>query len=98
MKKMIIALTLMLALALAAAPAFAGENDGKLNLNTVTVEQLVAIDGIDQSMAEAIIELRTENEEFVDFEELLDVDGVDNKLLRKLGKSLFIEPASDCNC
>jgi len=98
MKKFIIALSLMLTLAIAAVPAFAGDNDGKLNLNIATAEQLAAVDGIDQPMADAIIELRTENEEFVDMEELLDVDGMDNSLLRKLGKSLFIEPASDCNC
>ena len=98
MKKIIIALTLVLALALAAAPAFAGDNDGKINLNIATVEQLVTIDGIDQEMAEAIIELRKENEEFVDMDELLDVDGVDATLLRKLGKFLYLEPASSCNC
>lgn len=98
MKKFLITLTLMLTMAVAAAPAFAGDNDGKINLNTATVEQLEAIDGINHGMAEAIIELRTENEGFVDFEELLDVEGIDNTLLRKLGKELFIEPASDCNC
>ncbi len=98
MKKFLIALTLMLTLALAAAPVFAGDNDGKLNLNTATVAQLEAIDGISHDMAESIVELRKENEEFVDMDELLDVDGVDNTLLRKLGKYLYIEPASDCNC
>nr|WP_321258400.1 helix-hairpin-helix domain-containing protein [uncultured Pseudodesulfovibrio sp.] len=98
MKNIIIALILMLTIAIASVPAFAGDNDGKLNLNTATVEQLLAIDGIDQPMAEAIIELRTENEEFVDMDELLDVDGIDSTLLRKLSKFLFLEPASSCNC
>ncbi len=91
-------LTLVLTLSLAAAPAFAGDNSGKLNLNKATVEQLAEIPGLNQDMAEKIIELRDENEEFVDMEELLDVDGMDNTLLRKLDKHLFIEPASDCNC
>lgn len=98
MKKCIITLCLILTIALAAIPAFAGDNDGKLNLNIATVEQLASIPGISKEMAQKVIELRSENEEFVDMEELLDVDGMNNTLLRKLSKHLFIEPASDCNC
>lgn len=98
MKKFITTFCLMLAITLAAVPAFAADNDGKLNLNIATVEQLADVPGISGEMAEKIIELRTENEEFVDMDELLDVDGMDNTLLRKLSKHLFIEPASDCNC
>lgn len=98
MKKVLIALALMLALALCAAPALAGDNDGKINLNVATVEQLEAIDGISHELAEKIVEQRKENGEFVDMSELLDIDGVDNALLRKLGDFLYIEAASDCNC
>jgi competence protein ComEA len=98
MKQLIITLTIMLTMALCIAPAFAGDNAGKINLNTATLEQLTAIDGIDQTMAEAIIELRTENEEFVDMDELLDVEGITPTLLRKLGKFLYLEAASSCNC
>ncbi|NDV19843.1 helix-hairpin-helix domain-containing protein [Pseudodesulfovibrio sp. JC047] len=98
MKNMIIALALFLTVAVASVPAFAGDNDGKLNLNTATVEELVAVEGIDQPMAEGIIELRNENEEFVDMDELLDVDGMTPALLRKLSKFLYLEAASSCNC
>lgn len=98
MKKLIIALTLLLAMAIAAAPAFAGSDDGKLNLNAATVEQLEAIDGISHQLAVEIVELRKKNGEFVDMSELLEVEGMDNTLLRKLDKFLYIEPASDCNC
>lgn len=98
MKGIIIALTMILCLATAALPAFAGDNDGKLNLNIATVEQLAEIPGITPEMAQAIIDLREENEEFVDMEELLDVDGIDPGLLRQLQKHLFLEPASSCNC
>ncbi|WP_461208618.1 ComEA family DNA-binding protein [Desulfocurvus sp. DL9XJH121] len=89
---------LILALALAALPALAADDSGKLNLNTATVEQLAQIPEIGEDLAKAIIELREENGEFVDMEELLDVDGVDPALLRKLDKYLFIKPASSCNC
>lgn len=98
MKKILIALTLMLALAVSATAVFAGGNDGKINLNVATVEQLESIEGISPELAGKIIELREENGEFVDMSELLDVEGVDNALLRQLDKFLFIEAASDCNC
>lgn len=98
MKRLIIALIFVLSVVFTSLPAFAAENDGKINLNKATVEQLVTITGISQELAEAIIEQRTENGEFVDIEELLEVDGIDSSLLRQLKKFLFIEPASDCNC
>lgn len=98
MKKILIALTLMLALVVSATAVFAADNDGKINLNVATVEQLESIEGISHDLAEKIIELREENGEFVDMSELLDVEGVDNTLLRQLDKYLFIEAASDCNC
>jgi competence protein ComEA len=98
MKKCIIALTLLLTLALCAAPAFAADNSGKINLNVATVEQLQAIEGISPELAKAIIDQREENGEFVDMSELLDIDGVDNALLRKLNDFIYIEAASDCNC
>jgi competence protein ComEA len=76
--------------------AFA-DNAGKINLNTATKEQLVSA-GIDEPLADGILELRKENDEFVDMEELMDVDGVDAKLLRDLKKKLYIEAAAGCNC
>lgn len=98
MKKIILTLTLVLSMALACVPAFADDNDGKLNLNTVTVEQLEKVPGLNHDLAEKIIELRQENEEFVDMDELLDVDGITPAMLRKLGKHIYLEAASSCNC
>lgn len=72
--------------------------DGKLNLNAANREDLLKIDLIDEELADSILEMREENGEFVDMEELLDIDGIDNRLLRKLGKKIYLEPASDCNC
>ena len=73
------------------------ENGGKIKLNTATKEQLVSI-GIDEKISDGILELRKENDEFVDMEELLDVDGMDAKLLRDFKKKLYIEAAAGCNC
>ena len=48
--------------------------------------------------AEKIIEARDENGEFVDMEELLDIEGVDTKLLRQLKKYIKIEELDGCDC
>jgi competence ComEA-like helix-hairpin-helix protein len=78
---------------------FAGEeNEGKLNLNTATVKELVKVPGLNQDLAAKIIELREKNGEFIDMEELLDVPGINNELLRQLKKHLYIESVDDCNC
>lgn len=74
------------------------EDEAKLNLNAATVKQLVKIPGLNQELAEKIIELREKNGEFIDMEELLDIPGINNQLLRQLKKHLYIEPVDDCNC
>lgn len=74
------------------------DDDKKLNLNSATVEQLAKVPGLSVDLAKKIVELREENGEFVDMEELLEIDGVDMPLLRKLKKSLEIEELDDCNC
>lgn len=78
--------------------AYAGnDKSGKINLNKATKEQLVDI-GLDEEIADQILELRKENGEFVDIEELTDIDGVDAKLIRELKKKVYIEAAAGCNC
>jgi competence ComEA-like helix-hairpin-helix protein len=80
-----------------AGPVSAAE-EGKLNLNAATVEELTKIPGLNKSLAQKIVELRQKNGEFIDMEELLDIKGIDNRLLRQLKQHLYIEPVGDCNC
>lgn len=101
MKKILVTLMLVLIVALNgfafAAPA---EDDtaGKVNLNKATAAELAKIPGLTEPLANKILELRKVNGEFVDMSELLQVPGIDSKLLRQIEKNLFIEKASDCNC
>ena len=98
MRKMIMAIC-MVALMIGTVTASVGADDkkGKVNLNTATKEQLVGA-GIEEEIADGILELREENEEFVDIEELLDVDGITPNMLRQLKKKLFVEEVAGCNC
>ena len=91
-------LLLLLALALGDGTALAQDENGKLNLNAATEEQLAKVPGIKPELAKRILEKRKANGEFVDMDELLDVDGVDANLLRKLKDRLFVKPAANCNC
>ncbi|WP_300673010.1 helix-hairpin-helix domain-containing protein [Desulfoluna sp.] len=96
-KMSIVLFALCLFGALFCVNGFASE-DGKINLNEATVAQLVEIPGVSETIAKGIVELREENEEFVDLEELLDVDGLDNQLLRTLSRYLYVEQTAGCNC
>jgi len=98
MKHLMVILSLLAVLFFTAVPGFSGDHEGKQNLNTITVEQLAQVPGVGEELAHKIIDARSENGEFVDMDELLDVDGIDNSKLRKLKKHLYIEAASSCNC
>ena len=74
------------------------EDENKIDLNSATAEELAKIPDLNQELAERIVDAREENGEFVDMEELLDVEGIDVTLLRQLKKHLMIEELDDCNC
>lgn len=97
LKKLIGLLTIVCILLAASGMLFADDKDGKINLNTATKEQLLSI-GIDPEIADGILEHKEENGEFVDIEELLDVEGVTPALLRQLKQKLYIEATAGCNC
>lgn len=91
-------LAFLLLLAGSVFAASPDDNKGKLNLNKATVAELVKVPGLNETLATKILELRKVNGEFVDMSELLQVQGIDNKLLRQIEKHLYIEKAADCNC
>jgi competence protein ComEA len=60
----------------------------KPSLGSATVEQLDEIDGIGPTLAERIVEYRTENGGFGSLDELQDVDGIGEKRLETLREAL----------
>ncbi len=105
MLKKCFACLVALALVLAGTLAFSAEadpaakfKDGKLNLNLATMEDLLKVPGLDKKLAERILEARKKTTEFVDLEELKDIEGIDDALFRKLKNHVFVEPAAGCNC
>jgi competence protein ComEA len=60
----------------------------KPNLGTATPEQLDEIDGIGPTLAERIIEYRTENGGFGSLNELQEVEGIGEKRFETLREAL----------
>jgi competence protein ComEA len=60
----------------------------KPSLGTATIEQLDEIDGIGPTLAERIVEYRTENGGFGSLDELQDVDGIGEKRFETLREAL----------
>ena len=96
-KKIACYITLLLTFSLLASGLYAEDKD-KVNLNAATVEELAKIPGLNQELAKKIIAAREENGEFVDMEEFLDIEGIDETLLNQLQQHLEIEEQDACNC
>ena len=75
-----------------AAPVPARADDGKINLNTATAEQLDALPGIGASRAKAILEVRERlGGRFTQVEQLLEVKGIGEKMLEKIRPHVTLE-------
>ncbi len=59
------------------------KSDGLININFATKEQLMTLESIGESRAEAIIAYRNENGAFLSVDELLEVDGIGSGILEK---------------
>ena len=53
--------------------------DGRININTATVEQLDLLDGIGTAIAQRIIDYRTEHGPFAEIEDIMKVSGIGAK-------------------
>ena len=90
-------------LAINAMPVFAEEElIGKtVNVNTATAEEFVKnVPLITPELAESIVEYREEAGDFMMIEELLQVDGFDRNLLKKVKNFFLLEGigGDECTC
>jgi competence ComEA-like helix-hairpin-helix protein len=104
-KRLILNAGLLLSVCLFASVGMAEEEGlliGKtVNINTAGVEEFVEnVPLITQELAEAIVEYREETGDFQVIEELLQVDGFDRTLLRRIKPFLLLEGigGDECTC
>ncbi len=63
-----------------------------MDLNVVTVEELMTLPGIGESKAKAIIAYRTEKGYFHEVDQLTEVRGIGEKLLEKVRSRVKVMP------
>lgn len=66
-------------------------SDGKVNINTAGVQELVCINGIGQSRAEAIVAYRQEHGVFKNTKDIMQVSGIKSGLYEKIKDKIKTE-------
>lgn len=68
-----------------------GENSGRVNLNTGTLEQLMTLPGIGQSKAESIVSYREEHGKFSSVEEIMNITGIKEGIYNKIKDYISVD-------
>lgn len=73
------------------SPAGTGiSSEGKVNINTASLEELCTLTGIGETRAQAIMEYREQNGGFCSIEELMNIDGIKEKTFEKLREEVTV--------
>ncbi|MDD7738675.1 MAG: ComEA family DNA-binding protein [Fusicatenibacter sp.] len=67
-----------------------GEESGKVNLNRASKEQLMTLPGIGETRAEAILSYREQNGPFRQIEDIMNIDGIKEKMFEKIRGSIEV--------
>ena len=67
------------------------ENDGRININTATEQQLMLLPGVGETTAKKIIEYRTENNGFNTVEDIMNVSGIGEKKFAQMKPYIKVE-------
>lgn len=66
------------------------QEDGRVNLNTATAQQLMTLPGIGQAKAESIIAWREENGGFTQVEDLMKIEGIKEGVFSKIRDNIKV--------
>lgn len=69
---------------------FGQQEDGKVNLNTATEEELMTLPGIGQAKAKSIIAWREEKGGFSKIEDLMEIEGIKEGVFSKIKDSIKV--------
>ncbi len=95
--KTLLACTAVAAVLTFSGNAFAAE---KANLNTATQKELAADPNIGPELAAKIVELRENMGDFTKYEDLKEIEGMDDATIKKINQNFQIKGVAsfDCNC
>ena len=65
-------------------------DEGKLNINTATKEELQLLDGIGEALSQRIVEYRTQNGAFKSTDELLNISGIGPATLEQIAAYIYV--------
>lgn len=65
-------------------------SDGRVNLNTAGLSELMTLSGIGESKAQSILDYRTRNGAFSSVEEIMNVDGIKEGLYNRIKDSIKV--------
>lgn len=66
------------------------KEDGKINLNTATEEELMTLTGIGQSKAKSIIQYREKKGRFKSIEEIKEIEGIKSGVFNKIKEQIVV--------
>ncbi|WP_461811674.1 helix-hairpin-helix domain-containing protein [Faecalimonas sp.] len=66
------------------------KEDGKINLNTATEEELMSLPGIGQSKAKSIIQYREKKGRFQSVEEIMQIEGIKSGVFNKIKEQIVV--------
>ncbi len=67
--------------------------DGRIDINTATMEQLQLLPGVGEVTAQRIIDYRTEHNGFTAIEDLMEIKGIGEKTFEKMKQYVKVEQA-----
>jgi len=77
--------------AIVISPSSIESEEGKININTATKEDLITLPGIGESKASSILEFREKYGKFEDVSELSYVPGIGKKLLESINDYISVQ-------
>lgn len=70
--------------------ASGGESDGKVDLNTADMEELMTLKGVGETRAKAIVEYRAQNGSFTRIEDIMQIPGIKEGIFSKIKDQITV--------
>ena len=72
-------------------PESLAKDDGKVNLNTATKEELQTLPGIGEAKAQSIVAWREEHGSFTQIEDIMKIEGIKEGVFSKIKDSVKVQ-------